>query len=262
MRQWLNRLSIAYLATVVVLCVVAMMIGNPNEINLNGVTNPTPPTVDHPLGTDDLGRDIATRIADGARISLAVGFSAMTIAICLGTLVGLTSGYIGGKVDELLMRSVDFLMGLPTLFIILVLQVIVGPSLTNVVIIIGATGWMGIARLVRAEILSIRERPYILAAKARGVTGIRLAVFHALPNASSTIIVASILSMASAIMTESVLSFLGLGVQPPQASWGSMLQNSTDFLYTAPWMAISPGVAITLTVLSLNFIGDNLRNRH
>ncbi len=261
MGKWATRLSIGFLTTLAILSIAMIWIGHPNDINLNGVTNPTPPDIDHFLGTDDLGRDIGSRILDGARISLGVGLIAMTIAVSIGTVIGLFSGFMGGMTDELTMRVVDFIMGLPTLFIILIIQVILGPSLLNAMIVIGATSWMGIARLVRAEILSIRERPYILAARARGFSPWRIAIGHALPSALSPIIVSGILTMGGAILTESVLSFLGLGVQPPQASWGSMLQHSTDYLYTAPWMAISPGLAITLTVLSLNFIGDSLRCR-
>ncbi len=261
MGNWATRLSIGFLTLISILSISMIWIGHPNDIHLNGNTNPTSPDIHHILGTDDLGRDIGSRILDGARISLGVGLIAMTISVSIGTIIGLFSGFMGGLTDELIMRVVDFIMGLPTLFIILIIQVILGPSLINAIVVIGATSWMGIARLVRAEILSIRERPYILAARARGFSPWRIAIRHALPNAVSSIIVSGILTMGGAILTESVLSFLGLGVQPPQASWGSMLQHSTDYLYTAPWMAISPGLAITLTVLSLNFIGDTLRER-
>jgi len=255
------RLSVAYLVSIIVLSIGSLFFSHPNEIHLNGHTDPLPPSLSYPLGTDDLGRDLGSRLIDGARISLSVAVVAMVISVSVGTLVGLFSGFLGGLSDEILMRIVDFLMGLPTLFIILIVQVIFSPSLLNVMMIIGLTSWMGIARLVRAEVLSIRERPYILAARARGMGFFRVAIAHALSNAVTPIIVAGILSMGSAILTESVLSFLGLGVQPPQASWGSLLQNSTDFLYTAPWMAIFPGIAISLTVLALNFIGDELRDQ-
>lgn len=257
----LTGFAIIYLGTIVALSAIVPTISDPNRIVLSGITDPLPPSINHILGTDDLGRDIALRLIDGAGISLSVGAVAMIISSLLGTTVGLMSGFMGGWIDEICMRIVDFLMGLPTLFIILIIQVLLGPSLMNAIIVIGATSWMGIARLVRAELLSIRERPYILAARARGIGKMRLAIRHALPNALTPIIVSGVLMMGGAILTESVLSFLGLGVQPPQASWGSMLQNSSEYLYTAPWMAVSPGVAITLTVLSLNFIGDALRRR-
>jgi len=260
-KRWIIWLSLGFLALTTLASISMIWLGHPNEIHLNGATNPTPPDRHHILGTDDLGRDIGLRLLDGARISLGVGLIAMSISIVIGAAVGLFSGFLGGKIDEIVMRLVDFLMGLPTLFIILIIQVILGPSLFNAVIVIGATSWMGVARLVRAELLSIRERPFILAAKARGIPSWRIALFHALPNVYNSIIVAGILTMGGAILTESVLSFLGLGVQPPQASWGSMLQHSTDYLYSAPWMAITPGAAITLTVLALNFIGDALRSQ-
>lgn len=256
-----KRLSVIYLLVVSLLAIGSLFFGNPNQITLNGYSDPMPPSLSHPFGTDDLGRDVALRLIDGARISLSVSMIAMGVSLSIGVAVGLCAGFMGGIVDAILMRLVDFLMGLPTLFLVLIIQVILGPSLLNVMLVIGATSWMGIARITRGELLSIRERPYILAARSRGLSSWTIAIRHALPNALPPLIVAGILGIASAILNESVLSFLGLGVQPPQASWGSLLQNSTEYLLTAPWLAIAPGVAITLTVMALNFLGDELRKR-
>ena len=260
-QQWMFRGAVTWLLGITVASALTAWIGAPNRIALSGLTDPMPPSVHHVLGTDDLGRDLASRLIDGARVSLFVGLVAMAISVTVGTAVGLTAGFAGGWIDEIAMRTVDFVMGLPTLFLILIIQSLLGPSVINAIVVIGATSWMGIARLVRADILSIRERPFILAARARGISPIRVAIVHALPSAATSIIVSGILAMGGAILTESVLSFLGLGIQPPQASWGSMLQHSSEFLVTAPWMAISPGLAITITVVSLNVIGDTLRRR-
>ncbi|NBV41428.1 ABC transporter permease [bacterium] len=254
-------ISIAFIGVVFVSSLVVPFVASPNALNLAQSIGPEAPSLQHPLGTDDLGRDIMVRLLDGARISLTVAFVSMVISIGVGTVIGLIAGFNPGWADELLMRTVDFLIGLPSLFIILIVQVIFSPSLFNIMIVIGLTSWMGIARLVRAEIMSVRERPFILAARARGVHPVTLAFRHALPVAAGPIIVAAVLAMAGAILTESVLSFLGLGVQPPQASWGSMLHNGLDTLYFAPWIAISPGIAITLTVLALNFIGEGIRGK-
>ncbi len=255
------KLSVWYLAMISILAMASIFFGSPNQIALNGYTDPLPPSLAHPLGTDDLGRDLSLRLIDGARISLTVSFISVAVSMVIGISVGLIAGLTGGPIDTILMRLVDFLMGLPTLFLVLIIQVILGPSLFNVMLIIGLTSWMGIARLTRGEMLSIRERPYILAARSRGISEWTIGIRHALPNAMPPLIVAGILGVASSILSESVLSFLGLGVQPPQASWGSLLQNSTDYLLTAPWLAIAPGIAITLTVMALNFIGDELRKR-
>ena len=191
----------------------------------------------------------------GARISLMVGFVSVGISLLIGVTIGLLSGFIGGVVDAIIMRLLDVLMALPTLFLILMVQVTLEPSIFNVMVVIGVTSWMGMARLVRAEVLSIKERVFVTACRSRGLPE-KTVYKHFTPYI--TVIVAAMLGMGGAILVESVLSFLGLGVQPPHASWGNMLENSLGFLRDAPWMALIPGILITLTVLSLNFLGDGL----
>lgn len=223
------------------------------------ITQPQAPSWKHPFGTDDLGRDLLLRCMDGARVSLLVAFISMSISITLGTFVGAIAAYVGGLLDQLLMRLVELFLAIPSIFLILTIQVMLKPSIYNVMIVIGLTSWMGVARLVRAELLSIKQRPFILAAQARQISHIHILFKHMLPHALNPIIVTAMLGMGSAILLESVLSFLGLGVQPPHASWGNMLENSLSFMRDAPWMALLPGLLITFTVMSLNYLGDSLR---
>ena len=233
---------------------------DPNFFDPNFVGDPEPPSWSHPFGTDDLGRDILIRCVYGARVSLMVGVVSVSLSICIGTVIGVVSGYFGGWLDEFIMRVVDVFMAIPTLFLILTIQVMLEPSIVNVMVVIGLTSWMGVSRLVRAEVLSIKERPFVLALQARGYRTGRVLFKHILPHCLNPVIVAAMLGMGAAILVESVLSFLGLGVQPPHASWGNMLENSLAFLRDAPWMAVIPRILITMTVLSLNFLGDGLRS--
>lgn len=220
---------------------------------------PQAPSMTHPLGTDDLGRDVLLRSLAGAKISLLVGITSIAISTLIGLGMGLFCGYVQGWIDTVIMRLVDMLMALPTLFLILMIQSLWKPSIWNVVAVIGFTGWMGTTRLVRAEVLSLKQRPFVLAAKARGFSTWRVVLKHVLPHALSPVIVSATLGVGYAILTESVLSFLGLGVQPPFASWGNMLERSVPMMNEAPWMSLAPGILITLTVLSLQVIGDQLR---
>ncbi len=259
----LSKLAYGYL---IFLMLIALLIPlapslNPNIFNPDLIGVPTPPSLHHPMGTDQLGRDLLLRSIYGARVSLSVSVIAVGISISIGTLLGILSGYIGGWFDEILMRLVDMMMALPTLFLILIVQSIFRPSLFNVMVVIGLTGWMGVARLVRAETLSVKERPFILAARARGISSGKILTRYVFPHTLNPILVTAALGMGGAILTESVLSFLGLGVQPPHASWGNMLQNSLVYSISAPWMVIIPGALITLTVLALNIIGDQLRSQ-
>ena len=253
--------SAAFLLIIIMLALLVPMLPNfdPNIFDPNCIGEPSGPSLKHILGTDDLGRDIFLRSIYGARISLTVGLVSVGIMVFVGVFIGMLAGYFGGWADEIIMRLVDVFMAIPAIFLILTIQVLLKPNIYNVMLVIGLTGWTGVCRLVRAEILSIKERPFVTAAYARGISSVRVLLKHILPHALSPIIVAAMLGLGSAILTESVLSFLGLGVQPPHASWGNMLENSLAFMIDAPWMAIAPGVLISLTVLSLNFMGDSLR---
>ena len=218
------------------------------------------PSWSHLLGTDDLGRDVLARILFGARISLLVGFVAVGIATAIGIVIGAVSGFYSGWIDAVLMRFVDIMLCFPTFFLILAVIAFLEPSIWNIMIIIGLTGWMGVARLVRAEFLSLRERDFVLAARALGAPDARLIFRHILPNALSPVLVSATLGIAGAILTESALSFLGIGVQPPTPSWGNMLIAGKQTLGTAWWLSVFPGMAILITVLGYNLLGEGLRD--
>lgn len=231
---------------------------DPAEIVTDGTYAPS---AAHWFGTDDLGRDILSRVVFGARISLSVGFIAVIIAVLIGTLLGALSGYYGGFTDTAIMRFVDIMLAFPSIFLLLAIQVMLTPNIYNVMVVIGLTSWMGVSRLVRGEFLRIRELSYVEAAKAIGCSNMRIIFRHVLPNAMGPIIVAGTLGMAGAVLTESALSFLGLGVQPPMPSWGNMLMDAQAYMRDAPWMAIIPGIFILITVLSLYFVGEGLREK-
>lgn len=220
-----------------------------------------PPSIAHLFGTDDLGRDIFSRAVYGARISLTVGIVAVTISLLIGILLGAVAGYFGGLIDSFIMRFVDVMLSFPSIFLILAIQAMLTPNIYNVMVVIGITSWMGVARLVRGEYLKIRELQYVEAAKAIGCSNLRIIFRHMLPNAQAPIIVAATLGMAGAILTESALSFLGMGVQPPVPSWGNMLMDAQAYMRDAPWLAIIPGLLILITVLSLYFVGEGLREK-
>lgn len=216
------------------------------------------PSRAHPLGCDPLGRDILARLLAGGRISLAVGLMVALCTTVLGLLVGLSSGYLGGFVDSALMRFTDTMLAMPTFFIVLAAAAFLGPSLVNTVVIIGFTQWMVTARLIRSECLAIREKEFIVAARVSGQSNLGI-MRHLLINVVSTVIVVATLAVATGILTESALSYLGLGIQPPQASWGSMLSGAQGYIFTQPSQGIYPGVLIVLTVLAVNFVGEGLR---
>lgn len=219
-----------------------------------------PPSREHPFGTDDVGRDMFLRVLFGGRISLRIGFLAALIGVTIGIAVGAAAGYNAGWLDNILMRITDALLSIPTLFILIVLSRIVGQSITTITVVIGALSWMRLSRLVRANVLSLKEHDFVLAARALGVPSRRILVRHIVPNTVAPIVVAATLGVGRAIIQEASLSFLGLGVQPPIATWGNMLYRAQSYLATAPWIAIFPGLLILITVLCVNFVGDGLRD--
>ena len=219
------------------------------------------PTWAHPLGLDELGRDILARLVAGARVSLLVGVSVVSVSALLGLLVGGIAGYAGGWVDTILGRIIDVLMAFPGILLAIALVAALGPSLRNVVIALATIGWVGYARLVRGQVLKAREFEYVQAARSLGATAPRVLVRHVLPSAYPAVLVQATLGMAGAIVAEASLSFLGLGVQPPTPSWGAMLDAGRSHLIDAPHLTIFPGLAIALLVLGFNFLGDGLRDR-
>jgi peptide/nickel transport system permease protein len=215
---------------------------------------------EHPLGTDHLGRDILSRILHGGRISLGVGLTAVSLSAVIGVTLGLLAGFFGGRADALIMRVVDVFLAIPYILLAMGVVFAIGPSLLNVILVMGATRWVQFARIVRADVLSIREREFVAGARARGNRGLRLLLRHVLPNALTPIIVVATLELAFMIIYESALSFLGLGVQPPTPTWGWMLADGRNYIGTAWWLATFPGLAIMLTVLAVNLLGDWLRD--
>jgi peptide/nickel transport system permease protein len=252
--------GLGFIVLLVILALTAQWITpyTPEEVNLR--MRGDGPTADHWLGNDDIGRDILTRLIYGTRVALLVGLGATMIAVTIGVAVGATAGYFGGRVDFLLSRLIDTLMAFPLLALLLTLSTVFGPSLRNVVIVIGCTVWASYARVVRAEVLSLRERDYVLAARAAGASDRRIISRHIVPNAIGPVIILASLAIGSIIILESALSFLGLGVSRPTASWGTMLSDGRDFIRNYPHISIAPGIAIALTVLAFNLVGDGLRD--
>ncbi len=256
-----NRLALAggtLVLIMFVLATIASLVGDPGDIDVTRKL--MPPSWAHPLGTDQLGRDVLVRMLYGARISLLVGFVAVGIATFIGVVLGAVAGYYGGWADSVVMRFVDIMLCFPSFFLILAVIAFLDPSIWNIMIVIGLTSWMGVARLVRAEFLSLRERDYVLAAQALGASDIRLIFRHILPNALTPVLVSATLGIAGAILTESALSFLGIGVQPPTPSWGNMLIDGKQTLGIAWWLSVFPGLAILFTVLGYNLLGEGIRD--
>jgi peptide/nickel transport system permease protein len=219
------------------------------------------PSVSHPFGLDELGRDILSRLLAGARISLMVGIAVVSVSSLLGMLLGSVAGYFGGRVDDAISRVVDVLMAFPGILLAIALVAVLGPSLRNVVLALSVIGWVGYARLVRSQALRAREFEFVQAARALGAGAPRIVVRHILPTALPSVVVQATLGMAGAIIAEAALSFLGLGVQPPTPSWGTMLDAGRSHLFDAPHLTIFPGLAIAFLVLGFNFLGDGLRDR-
>ncbi len=258
-----NRQAMAGLAIVAALLVAAALHRwlaphDPAQVDVDAILRA--PCADHWLGTDELGRDILSRLLYGAPVSLLVGFVAVAVAVAIGVLLGSVAGYYGGLLDSLVMRSVDLMQSIPTFFLILSAIAFLKPSIWLIMVIIGATGWMGVCRMVRAEMLSLKGREFVLAARVQGAGDLRTVFRHLLPNALAPVLVSATLGVGGAILVESSLSFLGLGVQPPQPSWGNMLSQARDNLVGGWWVTLFPGAAIFLTVLGYNLLGEGLRD--
>ncbi len=259
-----HRLAILGSVAVVVLLLTAIFapdIAPRNPLYIDLVVRFTPPL--HGaflLGTDPLGRDLLSRLIYAGRISLTVGFSAMLVSAVVGTAVGTLAAFRGGAVDSFFMRVTDVGFSLPSIFLLLLLAAFISPSVLSITLIIGLTSWMATARLVRGQILTVLKLDFIEAARAGGASDLRLVLRHLLPNSTAPVVVAATLNVADAILAESYVSFLGYGIQPPLASWGNMLNNAQSYFVSAPWLAVFPGLMITLAVTSINFIGDGLRD--
>ena len=231
---------------------------DPDEINLNQIYQS--PSWQHPFGTDMNGRDVFARVLYGARISMSVGFISSGLAGVIGVIIGALAGFFGGKIDSILMRLVDLILCIPSFFLLLMVIAMLEPNIYNVMIVIALTSWPGLARLVRAEVLSVRERDYVQAAIALGIGRWRIIWRHIIPNVMAPVFVAVTLGVAAAILVESGLSFLGLGVQPPTPSWGNILAQGRSVMQFAWWMTLFPGLAIFITVLGYNLVGEGLRD--
>jgi peptide/nickel transport system permease protein len=256
-----NRLAVSGGIIVLVLFFTAALAPlfspfDPDSIDRHHVL--MPPDLRHPLGTDDLGRDVLSRMIWGARISLAVGFVAIGIATVVGMLLGALAGYYGGWTDRVIMRFIDIMLSIPTFFLILAVIAFIGTGIWNIMIVIGLTSWMGVARLVRAEFLSLKEREFVLAARAIGASDARIIFRHVMINSMAPVIVSAVVGVAGAVLIESALSFLGIGIQPPTPSWGNILSLGKDYIELAWWLSVFPGLAILITVLGYNLLGEGI----
>ncbi|HEY3368891.1 MAG TPA: ABC transporter permease [Symbiobacteriaceae bacterium] len=263
-RYWRNKAAVLALVVLIFLGLVAVfapvLAKEPIDF-INVVVRHKPPSWEHPMGTDFLGRDVMARLIWGSRVSLSVGFIAMGMSVVIGTVVGALAGYYGGSwLDILLMRIAEAVDVIPVLFLLITLVAVFRPSIFNIMMIIGITSWPSLARIVRGQFLSLRARDFTEASRALGAKDARLIFRHILPNAIAPIIVSATLRIGTAILTESSLSFLGLGTQPPNTSWGQMLNLGRQYLKQAPWVAIWPGIPILITVLAFNYVGDGLRD--
>lgn len=249
-----------FIAAMIAFAVFAPFIApcDPSAIDTSSIL--TAPSRSHILGTDTLGRDIFSRIVYGSRISLSIGFIAVGIAVLIGIFFGSVAGYYGGRIDSVIMRFVDIMLCFPAFFLILAVIAILEPSIFNIMAVIGLTGWMGIARLIRAEILSLKERDFVAAARVMGASDAWIILRHLIPNAIGPIMVSATLGIGGAILIESALSFLGIGVQPPVPSWGNILMDGKSTLGVAWWLTVFPGLFILFTVLSYNILGEGLRD--
>jgi peptide/nickel transport system permease protein len=259
-----HKMAIAGVVTLILLFIYSFVGGLIYTAEVANFTDTSarlqPPSAEHPFGTDTVGRDILARTVQGGRISLTIGVSVAVLEIVLGIIIGAAAGYFGGSIDNMLMRFTEAMLIIPSLFLLIVMARIVGGSVPFIIIIIALTSWMYVARIVRAEFLSLKQNEFVLAARSIGTPTSQIIFRHILPNCIAPIVVAATLAVAGAILAEAYISFLGLGVQPPTATWGNMLDGSYNYIETAPWLWIFPGLLILLTVLSINFLGDGLRD--
>lgn len=258
-----NQLAVGGGVVVLILVTLAVLAPvlapwDPNRPDTKKILNA--PSRSHWLGTDPLGRDVLSRVLYGSRVSLAVGFVSVGIAAAIGVLLGAAAGYHGGMVDNIVMRLVDLMLVFPRFFLLLAVLAFLKPSIWTIMTVIGLTGWMGVARLVRAEFLTLREREFVIWSESVGAGALRIIFRHILPNAIAPILVAMTLGIPAAILTEAGLSFLGLGVQPPYATWGNILNDGRDYIEIAWWLTLYPGLAILVTVLSYNLVGEGIRD--
>jgi len=254
------RIGAALVAAFVVIALLAPLLSPADPAQIDLAEGLTPPSLHHPFGQDRLGRDILSRVAYGARVSLGVACATVVVSLAFGTLIGLCCGLAGGWVDELVMRLVDVLLAFPGILLAIALSAVLGPSLANIVLALSIIGWTGFARLVRAETLSIRTRPHVESAVALGAKPRRVLGLHVLPLLAGPLSVQATFAFAGAVVAEASLSFLGLGTQPPTPSWGAMLSEGRSFLLVAPHVALFPGTAVFATVLGINLLGDALRD--
>jgi peptide/nickel transport system permease protein len=260
-----SRNRLALIGGVVVVCLAGLALlapfispWDPNRPDVRQILDQ--PSGNHLFGTDQLGRDVLSRMLYGARVSLAVGFVSVSIATAIGIVLGAAAGYRGGLVEATIMRLVDLTLVFPRFFLLLAVLAFLTPSIWTIMAVIGLTGWMGVARLVRAEFLTLKEREFVVWSQSVGASAFRIVWRHILPNAMAPVLVAMTLGIPAAILTESGLSFLGLGVQPPHASWGNILNEGKDAIEIAWWLSVYPGLAILLTVLSYNLLGEGIRD--
>ena len=259
-RQAILGLALIVLLTGTALLAPALAPYDPDAQTDIVATRYQAPSVSHPMGTDRFGRDIFSRTLYGARISLSIGFLAILIAITLGTAIGAIAGFFGGRLDTVLMRGVDLLLSFPRLVLLVVLVALFEPSIALVTLVLGLTGWMGVSRIVRGQVLTVREMEFVTAARVLGFGRARILARHVLPNVLTPVIVAATLGIGNTILAEAALSFLGLGVQPPTASWGNMVASGRDAMLDAWWITTFPGLAIVFTVMAFNLVGDGLRD--
>lgn len=252
--------ALVFIGILAVLAIIPSVFSPYSYTEINPIFRNEPPTWAHPLGRDDVGRDILSRLIQGTRVAYIVAFAASGIALAIGVSIGAIAGYFGGKIDSMLSRVIDAILAFPLLILLITLATVLGPSLATVVVVIGISTWASYARVVRADVLSVRERDFVFAARASGATNARIIIRHVLPSVLGPVIVLASLSVGAVIILEASLSFLGFGIQRPTPAWGTMLSDGRNYIRNYPHIAISPGIMIFLTVLAFNLIGDGLRD--